>query len=251
MKNTNGLHTGLIVGALAGLAIACSMGSTTQTSAPQGTTASAPLYAVISAPNGPSIVRSVSMARTEAVGSTGATPQATGTCSGIGTLSGRTGNRLHGYSCTGYFFDIDSVATSSETTAIDTLPANQFVLFDGANCTGNMYVATNINMGGVMSEDEAVIANGHVFRYDPKATGTSDASTYYYVPAGEAATDANLLSAYTFNGAGGGACTTVSFPSGGGDKLYAVMQAPPLVSGASVTDLPTGPVSGPVLIATN
>lgn len=207
-------------------------------------------YNFINAPNGPKF-SSASGVRTSAINTGSATPQSTtNACTGLGTFAGRTDDILHGYSCSGYYFEINGAAASSRKAIIQALSAGHALLFDGASCTGNIYITTNLSIGGANRSEESLIPNGQVFRYDPNGSGANDASTYYYVPAGATATDASIASIYTFNSAGTGVCAAVSIPIGTGDVLYAVLPAPPLVNGSSATMLPTAPISGPVFVGT-
>lgn len=122
--------------------------------------------------------RTMTMRRTYAVGATSPQPQLTGTCTGIGTLTGRPNSSdpissgiLSGVSCTGYYFDISEAADSTQNGVIQKLPTSVVIMFDGAGCTGNMYIPENYTVGGQPPAGIGIFANGMVFRYDHRTSG--------------------------------------------------------------------------------
>lgn len=159
----------------------------------------------------------------------------TTTCPGIGTLNGYPSQsdpiQAQGYagvSCSGYYYDITPAPTSNDKGVIFSAPGNAPVSYDAPGCVGNAYVrAQGFGTGA--------LAQGVVFRADPKNIGPTDASTYLYVPKGEATATVNVMSAWQL----GFGCTaaSVTLPA-----MYAALPNDPAVTGVSNAPVP-GPIS--------
>lgn len=195
----------------------------------------------IKAPNAPTVAVNRRMTESVGGGSTSTTTAAlpspcNWTLTGRPTSSDPLQSSLaSGVSCTGYYFTISEAATSSDNGVIQPFPATLALQFDGAGCTGNMYVG-EFSYNGNPGIGTGAITNGAVFRYDPSNTGPTDASTYYMVPANESSQTVTIQSIYAARG-----CQSVGPLS---VSAWAVSANDPTVTG-----IQNAPVPGPVLIS--
>lgn len=153
------------------------------------------------------------------------------------TLTGRPttsdpigGNTYAGVSCTGYYFLITGSVAGGLSGVMRS--ANIGIGWDGPGCTGNAYVTSGVSPGATV--------NGFVFAVNvanPAYVGPdTNPADYYYVPAASQPVTVTIAS-YFQDGRG---CLS------GGALANAYAALP---NDESVTGIPSAPIPGPVLIS--
>lgn len=191
----------------------------------------------IKAPNAPTVTVNRRMTESVGGGSTSITAAAlpspcTWTLTGRPTSSDPLQSNIYsGVSCSGYYFNISSAPTASDSGILqqpDTTSGQITLYFDQPGCVGNPYI---------YGLSAAAMAQGAVMRVD--ATGADptgvDPNTYYYLPPGSSPSPVATQSAM-YKGSCTGLITT-----GGQYKL--------LPNDPTVTGVPSAPIPGPISIA--
>lgn len=164
-----------------------------------------------------------------------------GTCTGLGTLTGRpmnsdpiSSNNVSGISCTGFYFTISGAATASDTAVVQPLQGNLTVWYDGPNCTGNAYVS--VAQLNDQSLSAGALANGAVFRaYQNGADDPMNAASYLMLKPGTAVSDPVLMSSLA----------NLQCTAQGGISFDVYQLA---ANDETVSGVPSAPIPGPVTV---